>query len=146
MIIFTMPVPASMRTPGTHQYEYLSTWDGGDETVPYAVTYDSSAPTYADVYYLRPGWIWTRLADGSTTTDINVLNPAQPGRFGLNWYLNFKDTTFINSITVSVRWETSPGIWSAWQVLPKSPTTNPCQSGGLYHYGGYFKEAWGWAN
>ena len=84
------------------------------------------------------------LPDGSVSFDVTTLNPAQRARFAVTWFLNFRDTVFANSIQSSVRWETSPGVWSAWTALPKGPTTNVCAPGGVNHYGGFFKEAWGW--
>jgi len=100
-IFFTMPLPDSIRTPGTHGYEFYSTWDGGDETAPFQVTFDSAAPSYPGTVYLRPGWIMVPLADGSVTDQVDTLNPSQVGRFGFTWFLNFRDTTFANSISVA---------------------------------------------
>ena len=106
--------------------------------------FDTLAPIYPDDAFVRPFYLMVTLPDGSVSFDVTTLNPAQRARFAVTWFLNFRDTVFANSIQSSVRWETSPGVWSAWTALPKGPTTNVCAPGGVNHYGGFFKEAWGW--
>jgi hypothetical protein len=149
-ITFTMPLPDSIRSAGTHQYEFHDTWTPTDPTDPgmddatNAVTFDSGAPLYPGDVFVRPFYLMVPMADGSVAFGDTTLNPSQPARFAVTWFLNQHDTVFASSIQSSIRWETSPGVWSAWTVLPKGPAKNPCAPGGSAHWGGFFKEAWGW--
>jgi hypothetical protein len=144
-INFTLALDSSIRTPGTHAYEFSSAWSGGGDDIAYAVTFDPAAPVYPGTAYLRPGWMLVQGLDGHATDQISRLNPAQDARYQITWYLDHGDTMFASSISVSVRWETSPLVWSSWVVIPKGATTSPCAPGGVAHWGGLFHEAWGWA-
>lgn len=144
VINFTMPLPDSIRSVGTHQYEFATTWTGGSDDAVNAVTFDSGAPIYPDTAFVRPFYLMVSLPDGSVSFDVTTLNPSQKGRFAISWFPGIGDDAFAASVQVSVRWEISPGTWSAWIALPKGPQTSVCAPGGVNHFGGFFKEAWGW--
>jgi hypothetical protein len=150
VINFTMPLPDSIRSTGTHQYEFLSTWtpesvdDPGFEDDVNAVTFDPAAPIYPGTAFVRLYYLMVQLPDGSVSFDVTTLNTTQRASFAASWLPATGDTVFEQSIQVSVRWETSPGTWSGWVALPKGPETSVCAPGGVNHIGGFFKRAWGW--
>ena len=150
VINFTMPLPDSIRTLGTHQYEFRTTWtpesigDPGEELDANAVTFDGAAPVYPGTAFVRLFYLMVQLPDGSVSFDVTTLNPSQKAVFAASWLPAAGDTVFASSVQVSVRWETSPGVWSAWTTVPKGPETSACAPGGASHFGGFFKRTWGW--
>ncbi|HEX8024805.1 MAG TPA: hypothetical protein VF484_01240 [Candidatus Limnocylindrales bacterium] len=150
VINFTMPLPSSIRTPGTHQYEFRSTWtpefagDPGEEIDANSVTFDNAAPVYPGTAFVRLFYLMVQLPDGSVSFDVTTLNPSQAGQFAASWFPADGDKVFASSVQVSVRWETSAGTWSDWTTVSKGPQTSVCAPGGVNHLGGFFKRAWGW--
>jgi len=149
VIYSSMRAPASLRTTGQHEFEYLVSWDSqfvgpGSVGTTGAITVTPGTPLYPSDVLMRLFSNWAQLTDGSVDFGVEVIDPAQSARFFVaNYYLT-GDKLFASTLVVSIRWQTSSG-WSDWTVVPNGPSTSACAPGGVNHYGGLFKEAYGWA-
>ena len=127
---FSAPVPASMRTVGTHGFEWYSTFvdaDGNlqEGTAENSITIDPTAPAYPNTVLLRLVRNTTLLSDGSVEV-IDTMRPDQAATFYAAAFSTPDDTAFLDSFRTWLRYETSPGLWTDFVELRRGPVTNFC--------------------
>lgn len=151
VIYFQADVPAAFRTPGSHSWQYRSTWTDADGTAydetsdPISVDVAPGASAYQGNVLLRFYSAWGQVAVGSYDFGVAAISPTQPVIFLSSWLLDPGDTAFASSIQQWVRYTDSSGSWSAWIPEMHGPAQSACAPGGNVHAGGLFVQARGWA-
>jgi hypothetical protein len=129
--VYTTPIPAGLRTPGTHQVQWKSefvdavTGDPSiDDSVINEITIDASAPTY-------PAAVLIRLFRNTAIVDkevvpVEAIRPTQDARLYVNVSWLKKDKFFVGAFHLSYRYETSPGVWTAYAEINPGPEQAFC--------------------
>lgn len=129
-IPFSTPVPDAFRTPGTHRFEYLSTYDNADGTSGEDLAQNQmaivgNAPLYPNTVLLRLFRNTTLLPSGEIVA-LTEMNPAQSATFYIAAFSTHGDDVFLDSFRTWFRYETSRNRWTEWTELQRGPETNFC--------------------
>lgn len=138
-VTFTAAVPSSFRTSGHHEFEFLTTWVDPDGTPQQDFAQNEldvalAGPTYVGNVLLRPASVWGLQGDGTVERHVATIDDGQGAWFFAQIGFDAGDPIGESS-SVSVRWETSPGMFTGWVVMAKRPITVGCEPGqnGLFH-------------
>jgi len=142
---YSMSLPDSMRTPGTHHIDWHSTFIDEDGVLQVFDTQSqidvvAGAPSYGRMVLLRLFSNWGPLPNGDVDFDVQAINPSQRASFYLvSTFL--RGTLNADTDALSIRWETTPGVWSDWVSPTRSALRSFCQE----NFQSLFTKEHGWA-
>jgi hypothetical protein len=128
---YTEPVPAGMRTTGTHHVQWKSEFidaitgeDIVDDSIINQITIDASAPAYPAAVLIRL-FRNTALVNKDVVL-VDAIRPTQEARLYVNVSWLKKDKFFVGAFRLWYRYETTPGHWSAYAEISPSPEQSFC--------------------
>jgi hypothetical protein len=144
-LTYAMSIPDSMRTLGTHHIDWHSSFLDENGVLQVFDTQSQievveGAPSYDGQVLIRLFSNWASLPNGDVDFDIQAINPTQRASFYLVSTF-FRGTPNAETDALSIRWETSPGVWSAWVSPPRSALRSFCQE----NFQSLFTKEHGWA-
>ena len=100
----------------------------------------AGAPSYGGMVLLRLFSNWGPLPNGDVDFDVQAINPSQRASFYLvSTFL--RGTLNADTDALSIRWETTPGVWSDWVSPTRSALRSFCQE----NFQSLFTKEHGWA-
>ena len=144
-LTYSMSLPDSMRTLGTHHIDWHSTFtdENGDFQVfdtESQIDVVAGAPSYDGQVLLRLFSNWAPLPNGDVDFNVEAINPTQRASFYLVSTF-FRGTPNATTDALSIRWETTPGVWSDWVSPTRSALRSFCQE----NFQSLFTKEHGWA-
>ena len=144
-LTYSMALPDSMRTLGTHHIDWHSTFVDPDGVLQVFDTESqinvvAGAPSYDGQVLLRLFSNWAPLPNGDIDFNVEEINPTQRASFYLvSTFL--RGTLNADTDALSIRWETTPGVWSDWVSPTRSALRSFCQE----NFQSLFTKEHGWA-
>jgi hypothetical protein len=129
--VYTTPIPAGLRAPGTHQVQWKSDFVDAltgeevvDDSIINQITIDPSAPAY-------PAAVLIRLFRNTAIVDkevvaVEAIRATQDARLYVNVSWLKKDKFFVGAFHLSYRYETTPGVWTAYAEISPGPEQAFC--------------------
>lgn len=128
-VAYSKAIPSSMRSVGTHHFQYQDSWldPDGTQNVAESGTQIDVVPgtaSYVGSVLLRPFSNWATLPDKSIDFDVQAIDPGQSALFFVRVAYAPEQRPLTEQILV--RWETLPGQWSSWVSLPHGAEASYC--------------------
>ena len=142
--VYTMPLPAAMRTPGVHGVRWHNEFidPGGVLQVTdteHQIEIVPGAPLYAGEVLVRFFSTWGALPGREVDFHVQQIDPGQPASlYVASGFLNGYPKAETDRLWVS--WETTPGVWTDRLELQHGPETNFC----ALNFSSVFRRSFGW--
>jgi len=126
---FSTEVPNAVREPGTHRFEWRSTFT--DENGGLAEAFAQNQVKIVPGMTIYPNTVLLRLFRNTTLVsgelmEVPEMSPNQPAVFYIAADSIKGDDVFLDSFRTWFRYESTRNHWSAWVELPPGPETNFC--------------------
>lgn len=126
---FSTAVPDAVRQPGTHRFEWRSTFT--DENGETAEAFAQNQVKIVSGMSIYPNNVLLRLFRNTTLVsgeliEVPEMSPSQPAVFYIAADSIKGDDVFLDSFRTWFRYESTRNHWSAWVELPRGPETNFC--------------------